>query len=152
VSNRPSSAAVAYTADEVTNALAVAGVKLCRDPGVKGADESGAVDHGYWIYDAHPQVIRGAGPARYRCVPDAGAVTSSTVGIDIRSYPSSTVARTAADEFMRLGGAVVMKQSIWLWGDLVIYEIDPKASASAAVASRAVSQLPEITSLHVTGS
>jgi hypothetical protein len=84
-------------------------------------------------------------------VPDAAA-TGSTVGIDIRSYPSSTVARTAANEFMRLGGAVVMKQSIWLWGDLVIYEINPKASPSAAVATHAVSQLPEIMSLHVAGS
>ena len=150
-SSSPSPTPAMHTEDGVVNALKAAGVKLCRDPDINGADESGAVDHAYWIYDAHPQPASVAGVGRYECVPDSDSRGGSTQGIDIRSYPSAINAQNAAEEFRRTGGAVVKKQNIWLWGNVAIYEIDPAASATAAEASRAVSQLPEITRPHMAG-
>jgi hypothetical protein len=143
-SSQSQSAPPSYTQGDLINALTAAGVKLCRDPGIKGADLSGAYDHGYWTFDAHPQPAR-IGVAGYTCVADNGQPGVVLPGVDVRMYPSSTVARQAAEDFVGRGGTVSQTQDIWLWNNLGIYVSSPSSAATAAHADDVVSHLPGVT-------
>ena len=142
-SNQSQLAEPTHTQGDLVNALTAAGVKLCRDPGIKGSDLSGASDHGYWTFDAHPQPAR-VGTASYTCIPDNRSPGGVSPGIDVRTYPSSAIARQAANDFIEQGGNVLQAQDIWLWSNVGIYLSSPSSSATAAHADDVVSQLPGV--------